>query len=167
MNSYKINTKLFGELEIPKDEGIYEFFEIGLGSKLMRVALNVFDGFLSDENIVVVQKFIEEIPSMYEKGRQKLLEIKDSDATVKYFMEFHLDELEEDMLALFKVESVDEITSELFIQTLGLRTVSIAPDAKKGIDCTLDFSFPEDMSDELLVVRFDQAGDLCDISHES
>ncbi len=41
---------------------------------------------------------------------------------------------------IFYVSSEKEITSEMFIQTLDLRTVIIAPKKDNTIDCTLDFS---------------------------
>jgi len=55
----------------------------------------------------------------------------------------------------------------MFIQTLGLRTVIIAPKKDNTIDCTLDFSLPKEFSDELLVVRFNDKFEIYDISHES
>ncbi|AVK83032.1 hypothetical protein C3943_05400 [Lysinibacillus sp. B2A1] len=62
---------------------------------------------------------------------------------------------------IFYVSYEKEITSEMFIQTLDLRTVIIAPKKDNTIDCTLDFS------DELLVVRFNDEFEIYDISHES
>lgn len=167
MEYYKINTSLFGLLDIPAVDGLCEDFEIILSEQEMGVTLIVFEDFLNDENIKIVSGFLENIPNMYQAGKTELLKVKESSELVKYFIEFHLDELSEDMLTVFEVDSVDEITSERFINQLKLRTVSIAPDRNNEIDCTLDFSLPEEYTDELLVVRFNTRHQIYDLSHES
>lgn len=167
MENYKINTQLLGLLEISSKSGICEDYDINIQGRDMQVTLIVFEDFINDGNIKIVCDFIEHIPEFYQTGKTELLKIRDTNALVKYFMKFHLDELSEDMLEIFEVDSVDVITSEMFINQLELRSVSIAPDRNNEIDCTLDFSLPEEYTDELLVVRFDSQHQIYDISHES
>jgi len=79
---------------------------------------------LKNEAIRVLSggKFKENIPTMYEIGKSELLKIRDSSDLVKYFIELNLDELSDKTCKIFHVGSENEITSEMFIQTLGLRT---------------------------------------------
>ena len=167
MPKYTINTKLFGKIKADTEDGMCEYYDITLGGRDMNTSLMIFEDTLNDDTLKIVSDLIEHVPEMYEKGKSELMKKRDSDATVKFFIEWHLDELQEEVLEIFDVSSVKEITSDLFIDELYLRNITIAETKDGWIDCTMDFSLPDEYSDELLVVRFDEKYEIYDISHES
>jgi len=168
MGVYKIDTTLFGEIEVPIKDGLFETFTITLGDKEMCTMLYIGEEFLDDETLCITENFIEHIPEMYNKARTTLFACCHENKLVSYFIDSGLEETDRDYLIdAFGVDSVSDITREEFIDKLSVRCIRIGPDKENKIDCVFDFSLEEEYTDELLVVFFDDAYTITDISHES
>ncbi len=168
MKDVTIETSLFGVLKFPNSEGILKDFTLELDDKEIRTSLNIWEDFITSKNIAVVKNFLENIPNLYEKAINEIDNNKAKNDVIMDFIESALEEMDEEaLLEIFDVDSVDEITTEIFVQILEPRQIWIAPTSSGDIDCTFDFSLPEEYSDQLLVLRFDSQLDLTDISHES
>ena len=81
---------------------------------------------------------------------------------------FRQEELDEDaLLEALGVKSREEITPQRFLDALEPRGITLVQGKEEGLDCIFDFSLDPDVSDELLVIRFDQNREIVDIAHES
>jgi hypothetical protein len=138
MNTYTIQTDLFGKLKISLEDGLLEDFSVVLGGKRLAVTLNIFDGFLNDETIRETEAFLGHIPEMYCKARKAIEGQKESNVVISYFIQDQIEELE-DICDFFGVESADEISPGLFVERLEPRTIFIAPNKDNTVDCTFDF----------------------------
>lgn len=166
MKNYEFDTTLFGKLEVPADEGIFEEYEITLEGKNLTLDLYVEEDFLNEENAVTVSGLLEHIPQMYRKGREVIAERKESNGRIQFFIQDQMENLET-LTEIFDVETTAEITTEMFIEKLEPRLIRIGLNSKSMVDCAFDFSLPVEHSDELLVVSFDPQYEVDDISHES
>ena len=161
-------TAMFGSLACAYSEGLFKTFTIQTQGREFSCDLNIFDNFVNDENYDLVLRFLEGMPVMYKKARAEINANYQTNELMKFFIQFHLEELDKEyLLPYFEAKSMAEITPERFIEKLEMRTISIAPTKDGSCDCTLDFSIDPELSDELLVFRFDKNFEIYDISHES
>ncbi|MNJ42577.1 hypothetical protein D3C77_375490 [compost metagenome] len=167
MNSYTINTSLIGKLEVPVGDGLYKSYEFELGGQKTLVSLYIVEDFLTKDNVSTVQHFIDQIPAMYQKAKKDISLSASSNEIIKEYTSFHIEELGDDLVSLFNLASSDQLTPELFVNNLEPRTIRIGPHSNDDIDCTFDFSLPEDFTDELLVVSFNPNLEIYTITHES
>jgi|GEM_PF-2124330 len=174
MGKYKLETKLFGEIEVSQKEiynpgdypiAHYESYELVLNEKEKIVDLHIFN-VLTNDNIKTIEDMLNNVPQMYEEGKKAIFNGKDSNELIKYYVYFHIEELDE-IHELFDVDSNDKISFEMFVEKLDLRAIAINVDKENGIDCTLDFSLQKEYSDELLVVSFNDKHEIYSITHES
>ncbi|MGG0821745.1 DUF2004 domain-containing protein [Paenibacillus turicensis] len=162
-----INTSTLGTLEVPISQGLYKLCNFDLDGQKTSVVLHIFEDFLSTENINLVQNLIEQIDVMYHKAKKHITLFASSNETIQQYISFHIEELGDELLSLFNIDSMDQLTPELFINHLEPRTISVGPHANYDVDCVFDFSLPEDFTDELLVISFDPNLEIYNISHES
>ena len=174
MQTYKLETTLFGELEVFQEavctdqaDAIVHYgnYKLVFDGNEKIVDLCIFN-VLTNERIKAIEDMLDNVPKLYEKGKKAILSGKDSNELIKYFIEFHIEELDE-IHKIFGVDSNDEISSAMFIEKLLPRAVAINVDQDNMIDCTLDFSLPKEYTDELLVVRFNNQYEIYGITHES
>jgi hypothetical protein len=163
----KLSTRLLGELTVPVAEGLFENFTLPLGGKNVAFDLYIFENFLNERTAEIVARCIDGIPLMYDKARAEISERANGDL-VDGFVREGIGEMDEDyLLGLFKVDSREEIARESFLAALELRGLHIWQDREGEVGCVLDFSLDKEYTDELLVVSFDQALDVTNVSHES
>ena len=146
MNVCTIDTKLFGEIEIAQPEGLVEDFNITLGGKDMIIDFQVFEDVANDSTIKTIENMLDNIPLMYEKGKKAIIDGMDSNAVIKGFIDdyFYDDDIDV-YLDFFGADSGEDGT----------------------IDCTFDFSLPEEYTDQLLVICFNDKHEIFYITHES
>lgn len=161
-------TAMFDNLAFAYSEGLFEAFTIQTQGREFSCDLNIFDNFVNDENYDLVLRFLEGMPVMYKKARAEINANYQTNELMKYFIQSQVEEMEEKyLLPYFEAKSLAEITPERFIDKLEMRMITIAPTKDGGCDCTLDFSIDPELSDKLLVFRFDKNFEIYDISHES
>jgi len=173
--AYKLITALFGEIEVLQKSVCTDMdslavvhhkkYSIAFDGKEKGVYLCLFN-VLADDNIKAIEDMLDSVLSMYEKGKAALLSGKDSNELIKNFINFHIEELDE-IHEVFGVDSNDEISAEMFIGNLLPRGIAINVGEDNMVNCSLDFSLPEDYTDELLVVRFNDQHEVYEITHES
>jgi len=172
MSTYTIDTKLLGEIEVTQSYGIVEDFDITLGGKDMTIHFQIFEDVADDSTIETVEDIIDNIPLMYEKGKNAIIDGMESNAVIKDFIDeyFYDDELDV-YLDFFGVDSADKITALMLAEKLEPRAIVIADVLVKGkdsmIDCSFDFALPEEYTDQLLVIRFNDKHEIYQITHES
>ena len=168
MSIYTLDTKLFGEIGIMQPEGLVEDFNITLGGKDMIINFQVFENVANDSTIKTIENMLDNIPLMYEKGKKAIIDGMDSNAVIKGFIDdyFYDDDIDV-YLDFFGVDSGEDVTAVMVAERLEPRTIVIANDKDGTIDCTFDFSLPEEYTDQLLVIRFNDKYEIIYITHES
>ena len=164
MDNYTINTTLFGKLDIPVDEGIFEEYIISLGGTEMTLYLCIDEEFVNDSNIEKVTNLIENIPEMYKKGKQSIWDNRESSELIRFFVSWHLENLD-GLDEIFETE--DEVTFDMITKKLEPRLIRIGESSLSSIECVFDFSLPEDYADDLLVVKFNEKFEIFGMAHES
>ena len=166
MSTYTLETKLFGEIEVTQSDGLIADFDIVLGGKDMSVNFQVFEDVANDDTIEIIENMLDNIPLMYEKGKEIILTEKESNAIIKSFIEDYFDDIDE-YAELFDVNSSNEITTTMIAKNLEPRSIFITNDNDDMIDCIFDFSLSEEYTDQLLVISFNDKYEICHITHES
>lgn len=163
MADITLNTTLFGTLEFDSEDGLWEYYTIDLNGKEIETRLDI-EAEQSDEDIVHIHNFLENIPQMIQKAKAVFIEKYPSDETIRMFVDFQMEEIdEESLLSCFAADTLCEVTPKRFLEELNLCGVSIDGNA----ECIMDFCLDKDITDALLVVHFSQDMEILDIAHES
>ncbi|MBC2254508.1 DNA-directed RNA polymerase [Listeria ivanovii] len=163
-----INTKLLGELTYDIEKGLLIDTMVVLDNKEIAIDFGVFENITLPEDYQNIARLTDQLPVLYQKAKTELLQqFTEGNATIDYYFEFHLEELTEDVLAKFALENLENITKDDLVKGLVLSQVWFAQNNKNELDLTFDFNIIPEYSDELLVVRFDNKGEITDIVHES
>ena len=162
-----LETTLFGTLEFPVEEGLFQDVAAVLEGREVSFRLYIWEDLAAEDRRGEILNFLEPLPELYRRAREEMQRGYQTDAVMTYFIEDQVTYLDEARLtACFGAACREDVTAERFIGKLELRGVTIAP-REGACGCTLDFSLDPALSDELLVFRFDPALALYDISHES
>ncbi len=172
MEQFKINTDMFGELNISIAEGLFEEYTITLDNKKLHITLDIFDYTVTVDNLTVIEYFLNNVPEMYQISREEIIKNKDTNEVIRFFLESELECINEDaLLKIFQVDSIKQINTELLIEKLELTHIFMSPynslDSGDVIECTFDFCLDKEYTDELLVMRFNEKLELVGIAHES
>ena len=163
----ELDTTLFGHLCFPVSEGLFETFPLAIDGRSFQANLYLWEDAVNCETLPIVREELERVPQMYRAARRFLYDHLKVNQMIRDFIQNHRECLEPECLCgYFQIGSPEELTDELFYEKLELRTLAIKPQ-EDGEDCTLDFSIDKEFSDELLVVRFDRAGNISDLCWES
>ena len=163
MADITINTKLFGTIEFDSEDGLWEYYTIELDGKEVNTRLDI-EAEQSDEDIVYIRNFLENIPQMIQKAKSVFIEKYPSDETIRMFVDWQMEEIDEDcLLSCFDVDTLAEVTPKQFLEELKLRGISI----DGNTECIIDLCLDGNITDELLVVHFNQNMEILDIAHES
>jgi len=168
MTQRTIRTKHFGEIEVPNNGEDLDYCDshtLTLDGEERDVDLLLCDT-PSEDRIRTIESLLDRIHELYQQGRKAIFDGRETDERVKYFIDSHIDELE-DLHELFDVPSNNNITPELFVQKLELRAVAMHRNNEDILECVLDFVLPDDYSSEILVVCLDCQGELLYIIQES
>jgi hypothetical protein len=169
MNTVELNTSLLGSMKFPNEKGLLEDYTLVLDGKEITTAIDIWENFINESNLSLVQEFLEKIPVMYKKAKETIARDYEKNPIMIDFIKFHFEELDlDDISEYFQVDKIQELVFERIISKLEPRAIRIAPVGNQGeIDCTFDFSIDPELSDELLVILFDQNFEIYDITHES
>lgn len=163
---YLVKSKLLGYLKINSEDGLFQTYTIDLFGKSHTFNLYIFEETINEANSHIVKSLIDNIQAMYERGKIELIKEVDSEI-VRYFIDFHKEELGPELLDLFNLNSLEDLSDEIFIRNLNLRMLAISENEEGKLEATMDFSLDENYSDELLVLRYNEDFEIFDISHES
>jgi hypothetical protein len=163
----KINTKIFGKINFNLAEGIYTTKQIELNNKSLNCDLYVEEDSFENKETQVKEAFelIDKLETLVQDAKKKLIQEKqNSNDIIQPFIEFHFDELREELEQKFPGISHDN-----FLDFIKLRSVNLIGDEEdeNKFVIQLDFCIDKDLSDELLVVNFNKRGKIINIAHES
>ena len=163
-----LETTLFGVLRFPVKEGLFETLPLTLGGKPRMVDLYITEGLAEPKVWEPMTALLNAVPEMYRKGKERIAADHRTDPVMELFIREQLAEMDGDALTgAFGAERREEITPEAFAAALEPRGITLAPAGEGKLQCAFDFSLDPEITDELLVIRFDQGLEITDISHES
>lgn len=167
MDSYTINTSSIGTIEVSNRDGLFGDYEFELDGQKTPVSLFIIEDFLNKDNASTVEYFIDHVPAMYQKAKNYISLSASSNEVIQEYISCHIEEPFSELVSLFHLDSIDQLTPELFVNSLELLTIRISPDSNGVIECFFDFSLPENYTDELLVISFDSTLEIHHITQES
>ena len=157
MELFKIQTKLFGEIEFTSATGLYDDYDVSFGVNKTTVALSIDAEFAHSGNIKIVEGLLDRIPEMREKAKLKILNDMDSNEVIKFYFEHYFD--------VDSINKLDEANKKMIVKKLEPKTIAIDYLKDEKIYCRFDFALSD--TDEILVISFDTKYEICHITHES
>lgn len=166
-----LNSKKYPNIIYEKGEGIF----LTLNEADLNFFFDVEETLTADnEAMAVVADMLDDIDTLAETAKACLKNILANEEdeyyeTVAFFMEFHRDELEPDMVAeLFPVENPSALSFSEMVDYLKInRFGSLIDDELEEQVFIMDLSFNPEITDELMVIYFDLEKDVIYIAHES
>lgn len=163
MSNITLNTDLFGTITFDSEDGLWEYYTIELDGKELSTRLDI-ESYLDEDSSEQMEDFLNRLPQMIHSAKAEFVERYPEDETVRMFVDYQMEEIDEDsLLECFEADDLSEISPEAFLNALQLCGISIDGNAK----CSLDLCLNPDITDALLVVRFDGDLNILDIAHES
>ena len=163
MANITLNTDLLGTIAFDSEDGLWEYYTIEMNGKEINTRLDI-DSDLDADSAEHIEELLNRLPQMIHMAKAEFVERYPEDETVRVFVDFQMEEIDEDsLLECFEADDLSEITPEVFSNSLQLCGISI----NDSVECSIDLCLDPDITDALLVVRFDQDLEITDITHES
>ena len=158
----KIITKI-GEIEYNKGEDFDDDLQVGQESVFFDLQSNV------TENKTLMEKvsnFLDNIEENIAKAK-KYLNLKSTEEVIVNYLEFHIDELEEDFEAIFGC--LEKPSNEKLLEFMRLKRLGVYVDDTDSskLKYVMDFVLDPIETEYLLVVSFDDTQTPNDINFES
>ena len=158
--------KPFGNID-PKELEEYYDGELTVAGKPVEIDVN-FESESTDESALErIANFIEGIGAKAKVAFQAIsddFDLGEESETARFYLQHHLDQFSDDEKnVLFGGPDVDQ---EKFLDCLVLKRIGIYPEDEESY-AIFDIQFPEDYTNYLMAVTFDEDGGLTGISMES
>lgn len=167
----ELNTQKYPPIPYRKGEALFLSTEESGMPFLFDVSANLTG---DDEAMAAVSSALDEAEALAEKAKAFVEGVLVDEASeyygiVSYFMEFHRDDLPEDMVqALFPVDDPSALTLMEVADYLQLKRFgSFLDEETKGQMFIMDLTFNPEITNELLVIYFNADRQIVNISHES
>ncbi|EAV9986971.1 DUF2004 domain-containing protein [Listeria monocytogenes] len=167
MTNRTLTTKLLGTLSYTQENGTTMDAVIPLDGKEVKINYSIFENLTSEDYFKDIVTLTDQIPELYQKAKETILAQFDGNDTLTIYFEFHVDELPEDILEVTECETIENVTKEILVDKLVLSSVWFSETTNNNVDLTFDFKLLPEISDELLVVRFNDKGEITELTHES
>ena len=159
----------FGTLKLESLEEYYQV-DLELNGKAVQVDLNFEANTLDVETFQRVKSFIENIEKFDQKNQDYIQQDfeNEREGTVKEYVDFHIEELGDDFLEKIGISNpIDK--AQQFLTKLYLTRVGLYPDGKYDTSyfAVFDYTTNRDLTDQLIVVKTDDHGNLDHLSWES
>ena len=159
----------FGKLQVENLEEYYNV-DIELGGKEIQIDLNFENKTINIEDFDTIKHFIENIEN-FDKQNQHYIKSDYDDEngnTVKEYVTFHIEELGEEFLEQINLDNQTD-KEQQFLTKLNLTRVGIYPDGKYDTSyfAVFDYTVNKELTDQLIVVKTDNKGNLDHLSWES
>ncbi len=173
VNFYQVIPLYREEIEFKREYEVDRLLE-KFPDELLEVIDPSRPNVITDAAMAAVSSALDEAEAMAEKAKafvKGVLADKASEyyGIVSYFMEFHRDDLPEDMVkALFPVENSSALTLTEMADYLQLKRFGSFLDGEtKEQRFIMDLTFDPEITNELLVIYFNADKQIVNISHES
>ncbi len=167
----KVPSEVY-DIKYEKGDDIYEE---NLVTKEKNVISIMTDELVTKDDNLMKEIFIalDDVDSLITKGKDKIIEVLTDNTNkyyelVKYYMDFHIEEVGEEYHEdLFGVKNAKELGIIEVAKLLKPKMVSVHLNKENKYEITLDFSYNSEITDELMVIVFNQDLDIIYVTHES
>lgn len=155
----------FGELDA---DALEEFYEINteVEGRQIAIELNFDDGFIAEDRLLKVNRTLENLPAFVAKLKGFIHDDFKTGEDVQEFLDFHFDELGEDLDPLLSTTDQSLEKDEQLLSVVKLRRIGFYPEEDEGF-IIADFGIDEELSQYLLVVYATAEQELNYIAMES
>jgi hypothetical protein len=161
-----MEIEIFGKID-PSSPEEYYGGTINLQGNDVEIDLNFESESIGESVFKSVSDFLNNAESMTKKAFSAIasdFDLGDESETARFYLQHHLDELSKDELS--EIFGEEEVNKESFMNSLILQRVGMYPEDKESF-VIFDIQFPDEFSNYLMAVTFDDANELSYISLES
>lgn len=151
MSIYHSST--FGKINLDQLKDCYET-EVEVGGKIISLDLNFTTVKTTAPLVQVIDDFLAELPQYVRKARQAIEEDFHNSGETREHIEFHLEEVEDEIGAL--IENADQTLTkeEQVLSIMYLKRIGFYPETEDKVLAIFDHTISEDLVDQLVVVVF-------------
>lgn len=147
------HSPTFGNINLDQLENCYEA-EVELDGRVVSLDMNFTSVKTTTPLVRVVDDFLAELPQYVQKARQAMEEDFINDGQTKEHIEFHLDEIEDEIAVLIENANQTLTKEEQVLSVIYLKRVGFYPENEDNVLAIFDHTISEELSDELIVVGF-------------
>ena len=160
----------FEKIQIENLEEYYNV-DIQFNGKEIQIDLNFENKTIDASTFDKIKNFLENIEKFDKQNEDYIksdFENENGD-TVKEYVTFHIEELGDDFLEQMDISSDETDKVQILLTKLHLRRIGLYPDGKYDTSyfAVFDYSFNPEFTDQLIVVKTDENGNLDHLSWES
>lgn len=162
------HSRLFGDLDVDGSDSLYVVRRTTVSGVTRDRGLYVSDEVLSDDAaFAAALARLDDTDALDARARAAIAATftDPDDGTVRDFLDFHLEELEPEVLARLVGVEVPPDRATL-LASIALLGFAIHPRAN-GAEIVVDYGVGRDVSDQVLAVAFEPSGAVRRVSHES
>lgn len=155
----------FEELNLTKLEDYYSI-DTELEGRQIQIDLNFDHTFIEESRLLRVNAILEKLPEFVGKLNAFIREDLKTGNDVQEYLDFHLDELDEELLSLLSKADQSLKKDQQLLSILKLRRIGFYPDEEETFTVS-DFEIDQEISQYVLVVNTTEDQELHYITMES
>ena len=158
-----------GPTEFPGGTGGYWEFDLPMRGGDVPVDINADDDAFTRDMLAEIGIFISDAARFDEIARDafKAEFTEKPEGTVGIYLSHHAEELsEKELLRIFGIEDPDDLDINHLLEALQLKRIGLYPGAERYC-AVFDYTIDEEATDYILVVEFDNEGEVYGISMDS
>ena len=165
----KYQLPFFKEIDLANLE---EYYQVNAkhNSKEISIDLNFKGKLQRKRSLDSVKGFLEKINQQDIQNTKYILEdYKDENGQVKEYLEFHIEELAEELATVINFKDTSISVIEQLLAKLSLVRIGFYPDGKYDTEsfAVFDYCIDNELSDQLIVVKTDENGAIIHLDWES
>lgn len=162
-----IELKYFGEIDLNKTEE-YIDVDTNINGNAVSIDLNIIEEKISKKTIQPTISFLENLPKIEKIAHKQVLSDFKNGSIVKDYIEHHIGEFNDEELKSLGIKSTDssESKKEKILNKIHLKRIGIYPKEWDSL-AIFDYTINDDLTQYLIVLKFDSDGEFVDIYTES
>ncbi len=162
-----IELKYFGKIDLNKTEEYIDIL-IEINENEVSIDLNIIEEKISEETIQPTIKFLDNLSGIEKIAHKQVLLDFQNGNIVKDYIEHHIGEFNDEELKSLGIESTDssENKKQKFLNKIHLKRIGIYPEEWDSL-AIFDYTINDDLTQYLIVLKFDSNGKFVDIYTES
>ena len=161
-----MEIEIFGKID-PNSPAEYYEGTVALGGNSVEIDLNFESEEIEKDVIESASDFLKSLDKFAEKAFGEIsndYDLGEESEAARFYLQHHIDELSEDELK--DVFGTLDIDKETYFKALSIRRIGLYPEDDESF-AVFDIQLPEDFTNYLMAVTFDQSGELSYISMDS
>ena len=161
-----MEIEIFGKIDPNNPEEYYEG-TVTLDGNSVEIDLNFESEEIEEEVMASVSDFLKSLDKFAKKAFDEIskdYDLGEESETARFYLQHHIDESSEDELK--DVFGTLDIDKETYFKALSLQRIGLYPEDDESF-AVFDIQLPEDFTNYLMAVTFDDSGELSYISMDS